>query len=158
MFTPLTATAAASLPVLLVWAGAVDIVTRSIPNAVVLLLAACFVVFAAAAGIDIAQLIAHVLCALAVLIGGFVLFSESWIGGGDAKLLAGAALWFGFDNILPFLAWVALAGGAIALAFLSANIVRDQLGVASPRPATIPYGAAIAAGALAVLPDWLAAF
>ncbi|MGO8954487.1 MAG: prepilin peptidase [Rhodomicrobium sp.] len=158
MFPAMAATAAATFPVLLVWAGAVDIVTRSIPNAVVLLLAACFVVFAAAAGIDIARLMAHLLCAVAVLIGGAVLFSESWIGGGDAKLLAGAALWFGFENILPFLASVALAGGALALAFLSANLVQGWFGVVSARPATIPYGAAIAAGALAVLPDWLAAF
>jgi len=151
-------TAAATLPVLLVWAGAVDIVSRSIPNSIVLLLCACFLVFAGAAGLDAARLAAHLACACAVLIGGFVLFCGTSIGGGDAKLLAGAALWLGFENILQFLAWVALAGGAIALACLCANALRTHLGIPSARLATVPYGAAVAAGALAVLPGWLAAF
>ncbi len=158
MVTSMAAMAAATLPVLIVWAGAVDLVTRSIPNPVVLLLAACFAIFAGAAGIEIAQLFAHVLCACLVLSGGFLLFYHALIGAGDAKLLASAALWFGFENVLPFLAFVALAGGAISIAYLSANIVRAQLGLASARLVTIPYGAAIATGALAVLPDWQAAF
>ncbi len=157
MLTSLAAMAAAALPVLLVWAGAVDIFTGSIPNPVVLAIAACFVVFAGVTGIGAGQLFAHLACAAAVLTGGFVLFSKGLIGGGDAKLLAGAALWFSFDSILPFLAGVALAGGVLTLAYLAVNALRTQLGAASARPKTIPYGAAIAAGALAVFPEWFAA-
>ncbi len=158
MMSSLTSTAAAALPVLIVWAGAVDIVTRSIPNSLVLLLAACFAIFAAAAGIDAGRWFTHLACGCAVLAGGFVLFSQSLIGGGDAKLLAGAALWFGFENILQFLAAAALAGGALAFAYLTANMFRAQLGLTFQQSPAIPYGAAIAVGALAVLPDWLAAF
>ncbi len=157
MLSPLTATAAASLPVLMVWAAAVDIVARSIPNTLVLVLAGCFAAFAALAGISAGDWLAHVACASAVLTVGFVLFSYSLIGGGDAKLLAGASLWFGFDNVLPFLAAVALAGGVLSLCYLTAGLIRAQLGLALMQSRAIPYGAAIAAGALAVVPDWLAA-
>ncbi len=154
----LTATAAAALPVLLVWAGAVDIFTRAIPNAVVLLLAACFALFAVAAGMPLFQIAAHAACASVVLLFGFLLFSTSLIGGGDAKLLAAASLWFGFDSLLPFLAGTAIAGGVLSLAYLAFSAARVGLGQESALARTVPYGAAIAAGALQVLPDWLASF
>ena len=98
----LTATAAAALPVILVWAAAVDILTRTIPNTVVLLLTACFALFAIAAGMPLAEIVAHAACASTVLIFGFLLFSLSMIGGGDAKLLAAASLWFGFGSCFRF--------------------------------------------------------
>lgn len=153
----LISTPAAVLPVLLVWAAAVDIVTRAIPNTVVLLLAACFGVFALAAGMPALQVVAHLACAGTVLVFGFFLFSRGLIGGGDAKLLAAAALWFGFDSLLPFLAATALAGGVLSLAWLAISAASIQLGRETALARTVPYGAAIAAGALAILPDWLAA-
>jgi prepilin peptidase CpaA len=158
MLTPPTATAAAALPVLLVWAGAVDIITKSIPNSIALLLAAGFSVFAGAAGLSALQFFTHALCAFAVLTGGFFLYSRSLVGGGDAKLLASLALWSGFENILQLLAWISLAGGGLSLAWLFAHSIRARLGLAPERLPAIPYGAAIAAGALIVLPDWLARF
>jgi prepilin peptidase CpaA len=158
MLSPVIATAAAALPVLLVWAGAVDIVTKSIPNSIVLLLAAGFSVFAAAAGLSAPQLFAHAFCAFAVLTGGFFLYSQCLIGGGDAKLLASLALWSGFEHILQLLVWISLAGGGLSLAWLLAYSIRARLGLASASLPAIPYGAAIAAGALIVLPDWLAAY
>ena len=157
MDSSLTATAAAALPVLLVWAAAVDILTRAIPNSVVLLLIALFGVFAATAGMPLTQIAAHTACAGGVLAFGFLLFSRSMIGGGDAKLLAAAALWFGFDSLLHFLAGTALAGGVLSLACLAASAVKVQLGSEQAFARTIPYGAAIATGGLAALPDWLAA-
>ncbi len=149
-------TAAAALPVLLVWAGAVDLLTKAIPNKVVLLLAACFLFFAVTGEMPFAQIAAHMACACIVLVCGFLLFSRSLIGGGDAKLLAAASLWFGFDSLLPFLAGTALAGGVLSLAYLGFSAAKAQLDANSQFARTIPYGAAIATGALAVLPDWLA--
>ena len=156
MDSSLTATAAAALPVLLVWAAAVDILTRAIPNTVVLLLAACFAFFAGAVGMSVAQITVHVVCACAVLIFGFLLFSRSLMGGGDAKLLAAASLWFGFENLLPFLAATALAGGVLSLAYLAFSAARVGLCQETVIARNVPYGAAIAAGGLAALPDWLA--
>jgi prepilin peptidase CpaA len=158
MLLPITSTAAAALPVLVVWAGVVDILTKSIPNSIALLLAACFAVFAAATGFSGSLLFAHAACACVVLTGGFVLYSQSFIGGGDAKLVASLALWAGFENILQLLAWIMLAGGGFSLTWLFAYSVRARLGLTSAPPPVVPYGAAIAAGALIVLPDWLAAF
>ncbi len=158
MLSFLTALAAAFLPVILVWAGAVDLLTRSIPNSLVLLLAVSFAFFAIVAGLPLGQILAHFICAAGVLLLGFALYTRSFIGGGDAKLLAGAALWFGFENILPLFAGTALAGGALALAYLAAHEMRWYPGFTQERVATIPYGAAIAAGGLAALPEWLAGF
>ena len=158
MDSSLTATTAAALPVLLVWAAAVDILTRAIPNTVVLLLTAFFGLFAVTAGMPFSQIVAHTACACAVLACGFLLFSRSMIGGGDAKLLAAASLWFGFDRLPSFLAATALAGGVLSLAYLAVSAAKIVLGQEAALARTIPYGAAIAAGALAVLPDWLASF
>lgn len=38
---------------------------------------------------------------VAVLIAGMLLFSLRWVGGGDAKLLAAAALWIGYEQFTP---------------------------------------------------------
>ena len=41
-----------------------------------------------------------------------------WIGGGDAKLAAATALWFGFDHLLDYLLYASLFGGALTLVLL----------------------------------------
>lgn len=134
---------------------AVDIFTRAIPNRVVLLIAACFGAFALADGMPLPQIAAHAACAAAALAVGFLLYSQRLFGGGDAKLLAAAALWFGFDSLLPFLAVTALAGGALSLGHLAAGLAGAQMGLIASPLRTIPYGAAMAAGALAIFPEWL---
>ncbi|MBJ7536030.1 prepilin peptidase [Rhodomicrobium vannielii ATCC 17100] len=159
MESSLTSTVAAALPVLLVWAAAVDLLTRVIPNRLVLVLAACFAVFALLAGLDAARIASHAGCALLVLVCAYGLFAASLLGGGDAKLLAVASLWIGPDALLPFLAGTALAGGALALSYIAADFASDILrsdADTRDRATAIPYGAAIAAGGLAVMPDWLA--
>jgi Flp pilus assembly protein protease CpaA len=49
-----------------------------------------------------------------------------------------------------------LAGGVLSLAYLAVSAARVGLGQEAALVRSIPYGAAIAAGALAMLPDWLA--
>ena len=156
MDSSLTATAAAALPVLLVWAAAVDIFTRTIPNLVVVLLVALFGLFALAAGMPATKIAAHAACAAFILACGFLLFCGSMMGAGDAKLLAAASLWFGFEGLLPFLAATALAGGALSLACLAARAAKLWSGRGVDLTGAIPYGAAIATGALGALPEWLA--
>ena len=41
-----------------------------------------------------------------------------WVGGGDAKVAASAALWFGFDHLLNYLLYASLFGGALTLLLL----------------------------------------
>ena len=45
-----------------------------------------------------------------------LLLRLGWIGGGDAKIAAATALWFGFDQLFPYLAVASLLGGLLTLA------------------------------------------
>ncbi|HLO78065.1 MAG TPA: hypothetical protein VK196_16545, partial [Magnetospirillum sp.] len=60
--------------------------------------------------------------------------------GGDAKLMAAAALWSGFFAMPRFALVMAVAGGVLALVML----------IARGRRARVPYGVAIAVAGL----DW----
>jgi prepilin peptidase CpaA len=96
---------------------------------------------------------------LAVLAATFALFALNLLGGGDAKLIAAGAIWVGPDHIIEYLAFITVYGGLLSLAFLA---YRRAPVTALPLPAwalrlhmprgPIPYGIAIAAGALAIFP------
>lgn len=94
--------------------------------------------------------------AMALLIGmitlfaGFGLFAMRIIGGGDAKLLAVAALWAGPPAILHLLLLSGLFGGALAIVLLVLRLVLGTVPIGGlPRlllwKEPIPYGVAIAA-------------
>ena len=112
----------------------------------------------------------HLLAGTTVLLVGFCLFAANIIGGGDAKLLAAAALWAGWTELPSLLFYTALAGGALAIVMVLWEMLRSHAELtagASPsallkraislRP-DLPYGVAIAFGACAFLPrSWWAA-
>lgn len=146
-------------PFAMAYAAATDLLTMRISNAVSIGLVAAFVVMAPIAGMSVQEMLMHLGVGVAVLIAGMLLFSLRWVGGGDAKLLAAAALWIGYDQLLPFLVIVTIFGGVLALFLLA---YRSMPAGALPLPAwalrlhsageSMPYGIAIAAGALAVYP------
>ena len=80
--------------------------------------------------------------------------------------MAAIGLWIGADNLLAYMLYVALAGGMIAAAFFTVRSVplpRVLLGEAwalrlHRHDSGIPYGLALAAGALLVYPQtvWFA--
>lgn len=158
MLPALAALAAAALPVLLVWAAAVDIFNRRIPNGIPVLIGISFAVCATTSNLPFPAALSHLICFLFILACGFTLFAFSVIGGGDAKLLAVMALWSGFDGLSLFLVRTTIAGAALALAYAGRNAACDALGLHAWREKTIPYGVAIAASALSVLPNWMSAF
>lgn len=89
--------------------------------------------------------------ALIALIGGMVLFTFRIIGGGDAKFYAGLAGWFPLKFGATMLAATALAGLVLSLVWLAfrpkpAAPVEDSEIAADF--AKLPYGLAIAAGAI----------
>ena len=90
-------------PALMAFAAASDLLTMTISNRVSLALAAGFLVLALASGMGLHDILSHFGAGAAVLAGAFVCFAMGWLGGGDAKVAAGAALWFGFDHLLAFL-------------------------------------------------------
>jgi len=148
------------LPLLLAAAALCDLASFTIPNRLSAALAALFLVFAPAAGLDPAALGWHLAAGLAALALGFGLFAAGWIGGGDAKLFAAVALWLGFADLLPYAAAASLCGGLLTLMLLLARQMPLPLALAGQAWAIrlhdarsgIPYGVALAAGALVLLP------
>lgn len=95
---------------------------------------------------------------LAIAAGVFILLGATFymgmMGGGDVKLAAALALWFQPITTLKFLVLMSLAGGVLTLIVLAIHRKRGKAPVdgetAPPRP-EVPYGVAIAAGALWIL-------
>jgi prepilin peptidase CpaA len=87
---------------------------------------------------------------VAVAAGVFALlalaFYTGMMGGGDVKLAAALALWFSPLSTLRFLVIMSIAGGVLTLVLLLVHRLRKKPG----RP-EIPYGVAIAIGALTIL-------
>lgn len=148
-----------TFPALVAFGGAYDLLTMTIPNRVSIILVALFPATALVAGLPLHDVLAHVSAGLLVFAVTIVLFAVGGFGGGDAKLLSAAALWIGLDQLLPFLLYVTLFGGLLAivvLGFRKNPLVfphAPDWALKLHRPGTgIPYGIAIASAALAVYP------
>lgn len=78
------------------------------------------------------------------------------LGGGDVKLAVACAAWLGPGSLVTFGAATAITGGALSIVTALAALARRSAGAADATPsirerigrATVPYGAAIAAGAV----------
>lgn len=149
-------------PALVILGALRDVTSYTIPNWVSGLLILGF--FPAALIIGLAPMVigAHVGIFAAALAVGMAMFALNWIGGGDAKLFAAAALWFGWPAISSFLVFTAVAGGAFTLILLSLRspLLRPYVlsgprwfGRLASQGEPIPYGVAIAAGALLAFPQ-----
>ena len=138
-----------------------DIRFLRIRNGVLALGAVAFVPVSLAIDMPAAEVGAAIAASLAVLAGGFVLFSVGVIGGGDAKLAAVTVLWCGAGQAIPFLSNSALLGGMLALVLLAVR--RLSGGDAGHRFRAVaalqagrremPYGVALALGGFTVLPN-----
>jgi prepilin peptidase CpaA len=73
-------------------------------------------------------------------------FFAGMMGGGDVKLASALALWFSPAGTVKFLVLMSVAGGVLTLGILGWHRMQSREG----RP-EIPYGVAIAFGALAIL-------
>ena len=155
-------------PALMAFAASSDLLTMTISNRLSLALAASFFLLTIITGMSLTAIGMHLAAAALVLAVCFGFFSMGWIGGGDAKLAAATALWFGFDYLLDYLIYAALFGGVLTLLLLQFR--RLPLPDLLARHAWIlrlhnagsgvPYGIALAAAALAVYPKagWMPAF
>jgi len=138
-----------------------DLLTMTIPNRVSLALAVSFLVLAPVFGFSFAEIGMHFAGAGIVFFACFALFALNVMGGGDAKLLAAAALWFGFDSsLMEFLVYVAFIGGVVTVLIV---LLRSQssiiMAIGLPVPNSlmvakkIPYGIAIAIGGILAFPS-----
>ena len=87
---------------------------------------------------------------LCVLVVGTAAFAARLLGGGDVKLLAALALWLDLKHLVWLIAAVFIAGGLIALVYLTTRLVTSGVAGIRQKDRRIPYGIAIAAGALLV--------
>ncbi len=149
------------VPALIAFAAASDLLTMTISNRLCLALAALFAPFALYAGMGWADIGLQLAAGLFMLAICFGLFALGRIGGGDAKFTAAAAIWLGFDMLMPFLVLAAVFGGLLALAMIwvKRNPI-PALALRAPWYARlqdektgIPYGVPLAAAALIALPQ-----
>ncbi len=147
-------------PAMLAAAGIGDFLTMRIPNWLNLAMVAAFFVMAFAVGMPFDLLKWHVAAGLAVLAGGMVVFFSGYLGGGDAKMLAAAALWIGWEHTVVFLVYTILAGGALSVVMLIWQRLKFERDVREAgwakrlfgKGLQLPYGVAIAAGGIFTFP------
>ena len=147
-------------PAAMIYAGAMDFFTMTIPNRVSVALVIAFLAAALLAGVDARTMLSHVGAALLVLTITIVMFSFNWIGGGDAKLLSAAALWFGFEHLLDYIVLVTILGGLLSVGILAYRQVVPPMWISGlgwaerlhDDKAGVPYGLALAGAALWLFP------
>ncbi len=151
----------AILPVALLIAAANDLHEFKIPNWISILLIATFPLAVISTGAPLSLLWQGLLLGAGMLVICFSLFALNVFGGGDAKLLAAASMWFGFAAQLEFILVTAFAGGILAIFILMfrkspilpiyarmgwvMNVHQSEKGM--------PYGVAIAIGGLWAYPS-----
>jgi prepilin peptidase CpaA len=148
-------------PALMAFAAASDLFTMTISNRVSVMLAASFLALALMSGMGAFDILSHLGAGAAVLVIAFGCFAMGWVGGGDAKIAASAALWFGFGHLLDYLLYASLFGGALTLLLLQFRqwplpypfAGQPWLVKLHAKDSGIPYGIALAIGALMVYPE-----
>lgn len=136
-----------ALAIGLLFAAFTDIRERRIANWLNLAIAAGAPVFWWTSGLslwpDVAWQIGVALAAFTCLCG---LFALGWMGGGDVKLLTVLALWVTPTHFMQLLVIMAIVGGILTIVMAAWHFMMNQ-----KERLAIPYGVAIAAGALWVL-------
>jgi prepilin peptidase CpaA len=153
-------------PALMAFAASSDLLTMTISNRISLALAGGFLMLALVTGIGFAAFGWHLAASALVLMIAFGCYSRGWIGGGDAKLAAATALWFGFTYLMDYLIYASLFGGALTLLLIQfrhlplPHIFAQQKWIQRlhEKGGGVPYGIALAAAALVVYPKtgWMA--
>lgn len=158
--TFLTLILLAVMPALVIAGALKDLTSMKIPNWISGLLILGFVPAALAVGLSPMAIAVHFGTALVALLIMMGLFALRWVGGGDAKLFASACLWLGVSGSGVFLLWTAIAGGLLSLFLLLArgwlrphvSGAPGWVGQLMEPKGDMPYGVAIAAGALMAYP------
>src|SRR5260221_10626261 len=120
----------------MIYAGLTDLTSNKIRNSVIVLLLLAYAALAPLAGFPMYEIGWSAAVALGVLLAAFIMFALGVIGGGDAKLAAVTALWFGAHHTLAYLIFTMLLGGALAVAILLFRML--------PLPARLENGSWIA--------------
>ena len=151
-------------PALMVYAAMTDLVDRRIANWVSLALIGGYALLALVQLTPPLVVAAHVGIALIAFVVGFIAFSIGQMGGGDVKLITASVLWFGPNPAaIEYVALLSIVGAGVTLVFVLMRLDSAQFLMASnaltrpfagrdPSGRDIPYGVAIASGALMTTP------
>ncbi len=162
MFQTLQLLLLSVFPAMVIVGGLKDITSFTIPNWISLVMIGGFGLAAVALGLPWQAVLMSVGVGIGALFLAMGMFALGWIGGGDAKMFAAAALWLGWPSSLTFVLVTGLAGGALAVSLLGLRSVwlrplavrgPDWVGRLAKPGGDAPYGVAIAIGALAAFPD-----
>jgi prepilin peptidase CpaA len=154
-------------PAVMAFAASSDLFTMTISNRISLILVVGFVALAVGTGMPVGEMLDHAGAGGLVLAVSFTFYLRGWVGGGDAKLASAIALWFGFTWLFDYLVYAALVGGALTFlilqfrkwplpAAISGQVWLQRL---HENKGGIPYGIALAIGALMIYPEteWMKA-
>ena len=137
----------ACLAALLLVAAVIDVRTFTISNRLNLTVAALAPVYWLSVPLTLwPEIPIQIGVAVIVFVVLAAAFYAGMMGGGDVKLAAALALWFPPVLTIKFLVLMSIAGGLLTLGLLIWHRAKHREG----RP-EIPYGVAIAFGALAIL-------
>jgi prepilin peptidase CpaA len=148
-------------PAAMAFAASSDLLTMTISNRLTLALAGGFAALAVVTGMSLQEVGLHLAAGGIVLAVAFGCFAMGWIGGGDAKLAAATALWFGFEHLMHYLLYASLFGGVLTVLLIQFRTLPLPAALARQpwimrlheKGAGVPYGIALAAAALLVYPD-----
>jgi len=141
-------------------AAAKDATSMTIPNWISLAVIAGFFIVTPFVWQGLDTFITHLLVGLSFFSVGFVMFALGWLGGGDAKLMAATALWWQWDEAVIYIFYTTMLGGALAILLVfgrryipSSVLTADWAHHLFKDEKKMPYGLALAGGALLTLPD-----
>ena len=147
-------------PGLMVVAALTDLTSRRIPNWIPGAMLVGFALLAIATGMDLATLAGSLAAGLIAFAIGFALFAIGQMGGGDVKLIAASLPWYGWGMAaLGYVVTFSIFGALLTIVFLVRRLPVVQLALASNAYSArligspeggreVPYGIAIAAGAI----------
>lgn len=146
-----------SLMMMLLWISAIlaaaisDFRFLRIPNIYPAFIILLFIVGRATDGFN-AEHWSHIYHFFITLGAGMLLFHLGWFGGGDAKLYAAIALWFGLSDGVMLVFVTGMSGLVLAIIYLVVRQVRRHSAKPPPEKKRnerrIPYGIAIAMGGI----------
>ena len=137
-----------------------DVTTMTIPNWISLALIAGFFAVIIFVRPGWSEFGTHLLVGLTFFLLGFAVFAFGWLGGGDAKLMAATALWWQWPDAVMYVLYTTVTGAALGFAlligrkFIPVRILTAPWAYAMFKDEKkMPYGLALAAGALFTLPQ-----
>lgn len=103
------------------------------------------------------SLSSSLLAALLMFLITFVLFATKLLGAADSKIATAVSLWLGMQGLVPFLVYMTVAGGVLAIISLVLRKTKKLQGYKDSEwikqinqgHSRVPYGIAIAIGVLA---------